>query len=413
MKEESFDFIEENVMKSKKPQRQLVAGVKRIALYGVIFGTLSGGSFALVNNLISNYFENHKEPEKIALSTTIEPEETKTPEDTPNPDKKKQLTDEKRLEKIADEYTLLGKQAKRTKRSLVEISNFEKNGIDGSSVKMEKISGTVIAKTKNNIMILTRYSEIRKMQRMNVTFMEHCHAAGKLYSYDSRMNLAIISVKVADLPETALKNLVVIEFGDSQYLEQGNFVYVIGQPDGVTQSMEFGYITRESVVQNIEDYQMDIYGTGMAYHSNGYGIVCDINGKCLGILDSKMNKDDVTVFMGIAKLKYLLENLLNKKQQCYVGITGRGISAEYLAQFNHESGLYVTEVTVDSPAYEAGIQVGDVIRSVDGEKVDSMTAFFEKLQKFSPKDAIEFSLVRETPNGKKDINVKVILKERK
>lgn len=243
--------------------------------------------------------------------------------------------------------------------------------------------------------------------------MGQYNAVGSLYNYDGRTNLAIVKVLVSDMAEIAFKNIDAIDFGNAEYLERGELLYVVGQPDGVINSMEFGYITRESSVLSMEDYQVNIYGISMNYHNNGYGVVCDMDGKCLGVLDSKYNKEETAIFVGIDRLRLILENLLNQKKQVYVGIMGRGITEEYLEQFNHQSGLYVTDVTVDSPAYKAGIQVGDVIHEINGEKVDSMVKFFECIQNYRPKDTIEITLDRENSNGEKEINLDVKLQERR
>lgn len=411
--EETFAFIEENVMESKKPKRQFVAGAKRVAWYGLIFGIIAGSTFAIVSTVVSSWLGRGSEPERIALSTTVQPKITNTSPKTREPKIKEPITDEKKLESIQNIYSLIGKQAKKTNRSLVEISSVQEGGKGVNPLVTNTFSGVIVAKTKKAVMILTRYSSIKNIQEMEIVFMGQYNATGSLYNYDTRSNLAIIKVAMSEMTENILKNIEVIDFGDAEYLERGELVYVVGQPDGVINSMEFGYITRESSVLNMEDYQVNIYGISVNYHNNGYGIVCDMDGKCLGVMDSKYNEDDTAVFVGIDKLKNVLENLLNKKKQVYMGIIGRGITEEYLEQFNHQSGLYITEVTVGSPAYQAGIQVGDVIHEINGEKIDSMVRFFECIQNHSPKETIEVTLDRENSGGKKEMNLYVKLQERK
>lgn len=413
MKEEPFAFMEENVMESTKPRRQFVAGAKRIAMYGLIFGTVAGSMFAIVNTLFSNWFGNHGEPEEIALNTTIIPLETNAPKETKAPPKSETGANKNELEHIQNIYSQIAKQAKITNRALVQILAIPEEGKDADALDTDSFSGIVVAKTKKNAMILTRYSSVKNMQEMKVILMDQSTVTGSLYNYDSRTNLAIIKVALSDMTKTALTNLMVIDFGESRYLSQGDFVYVTGQPDGMVNSVEFGYITREASALNMEDYQMELYGTGMAYHSNGYGIVCDVDGKCLGILDSKYSQEGTTTFAGMDKLEPILENLLNQKEQVYVGVYGRGITEEYLAQFNYETGLYVTDVTVDSPAYKAGIQAGDVIRKISGEQVKDAVQFFELLQNYKPRETVEFTIARDSSEGKKEIELSVKLQERK
>lgn len=399
-------------MESKKPKRKFIAGAKRIILYGLIFGTVAGSSFAAVNSLLSKWFSN-KEPEKIALSTTIEPGQSSNPVQTEEPKKKEPTKEEKKLEEIQDMYSLIGRQTKKTNRSLVEIAASQKVENGSKPLITDVVSGVIVAKTKKYIMILTRYNSIKNMQEITVTFMDRSMATGSMQNYDSRTNLAIVKVPISEIMENTLKNLLIIDFGESQYLEQGDLIYVVGQPDGLINSMEFGYITRKSSAMNMEDFQVDIYGTSFGYHADGYGIVCDMEGKCLGVLDSRYQQQENSSFVGNDKLKLILENLLNQKKQVYVGIYGRGITEEYLEQFHYQTGLYVTEVTVGSPAYEAGMQAGDVIREVNEEKVDNMTHFFEIIQQYEPKEIVNFKVIRGNDKGERELHLNVKLQERK
>lgn len=123
--EETFAFIEENVMESKKPKRQFLAGAKRVAWYGLIFGTIAGSTFAIVSTFVSGWLGRGSEPERIALSTTVQPKVSIVPKKTKEPKKREPITDEKKLEGIQNIYNLIGKQAKKTNWSLVEISSVQ------------------------------------------------------------------------------------------------------------------------------------------------------------------------------------------------------------------------------------------------------------------------------------------------
>ena len=62
--------------------------------------------------------------------------------------------------------------------------------------------------------------------------------------------------------------------------------------------------------------------------------------------------------------------------------------------------MYVTEVVADSPAYISGIQVGDVISEIDGEKISSTAAYKEVLDKLTVGKDIVIKLYRD--NGKNE-----------
>ena len=78
--------------------------------------------------------------------------------------------------------------------------------------------------------------------------------------------------------------------------------------------------------------------------------------------------------MGISDYKGILEKLTNGRGAPYFGIVGQPVS-EALAESGRPRGIYVTRAVVDSPAYSAGIQNGDVITRIDGHDTTTMKEF--------------------------------------
>ena len=71
----------------------------------------------------------------------------------------------------------------------------------------------------------------------------------------------------------------------------------------------------------------------------------------------------------------------------------------------HE-GVYVAEVRDRSAAFEAGVEVGDVITAIDGKKITNGSSLQEQIGRFNPGDKIKVTLRR---NGK-DMIVDMTLK---
>ncbi len=75
------------------------------------------------------------------------------------------------------------------------------------------------------------------------------------------------------------------------------------------------------------------------------------------------------------------------------------------------SGIYVIDVAADSPAMAAGIQSGDVICSVNGEKIVSMSAY-RKLMLTWKVDQIKVEGKRRVYEGYVDIKFDVTIESK-
>ncbi len=93
---------------------------------------------------------------------------------------------------------------------------------------------------------------------------------------------------------------------------------------------------------------------------------------------------------GITDIKDIIENLSNGEAVPYIGIRGIDVTEEIMEQ-GIPQGVYVKEVDAESPAMTAGIQAGDIITSIDGEEVTSLSAYHDVLmeQKSGGKVRIE------------------------
>ena len=111
-------------------------------------------------------------------------------------------------------------------------------------------------------------------------------------------------------------------------------------------------------------------------------------------------------FYGIDKLKQLVESILNKEKLTYAGITAEEIPEKILANHSVRGGIYVTAVAENSPAYKAGILVGDVISTVEEENITSILNFYNCIQKYEVGDRITITVLKnpfQNPTKKRKI----------
>ena len=247
-------------------------------------------------------------------------------------------------------------------------------------------------------------------KEINVLFNNGETAPAELVWNDASLDLAII--KVASDNE----NLKAIDIGDSDEIGVGDRVVAIGNPLGfeLQSTVTSGIISglNRSVSFNT-GVQMDgLMQTDAAINSgNSGGALLNSKGQLIGINTAKAgNSDGIGFAIPINSVKPVIDKIREngKFDSVYLGITGQ--SLDYLRHLNYiednikaKSGIYVVSVvTEDSP-----IKEGDVITSIDGKKLEDMTALKKILLGYSIGDTAELTIERDGKEKKIDFTFSV------
>ena len=178
------------------------------------------------------------------------------------------------------------------------------------------------------------------------------------------------------------EGLVPAQFGDDRQLQVGDSVAAIGDPLGI----EFRGTLTDGIVSAINrdvttgGRTMTLIQTNAALNSgnsggpliNCYGQVIGINTLKIGTFTDASGVDGLGFAIPSSTVKTITEQLI---RQGYVsgrpllGISGETVSRFYQLYYRMPSGLYITQVTSGSPAYEAGIREGDIMLSVNGSQI--------------------------------------------
>lgn len=393
IEDEEFSFIEEKFMESKKPRKEKVALMKKATLCGICFGLSAGVAFSVVQSVKTVAFKPHKTSERITLQVsehpTTEPKAEKTEKNKNGKNQERNFG----FDDMQKFYMQLDTLKEQCEKSIVGISDYSSESDKQQYNTQHQMTGTIIANTGTNFMILTNYNRLMS-EKVIVHFFDGTYIEGKLYGKDTRTDLAIISVSLKKLDAKLKKQVKVVSFGDLNTLSVGSLVFALGGPNGEMHSVEYGYISGLKSKKSVEDYQLDVYTTSMGYHSDGNGIICDAHGQLLGVISRQDTSTENCTFYGIDTLRQLVEGILNKEKLSYVGITAEEIPEKILANHSVRGGIYVTAVAENSPAYKAGILVGDVISTVEGEEITSVLGFYNCIQKYEVGDKITVSILK-------------------
>lgn len=413
---EEFSFMNEKIKDKPFYKKKWVKILAATVALAVIFGLISSAVFSKV----SDWIENKKEQEAMT--------DIKIPQDTVEESVAPEVTDSETEPSISEtivvdpqitveDYMVLYANfrglAKDVQKSLVTVTALN-NDVDWFNEEYQnrgQCSGMIIGDNGVELLVLTKYSNIESCDGINVTFVDDTIVNAVLKKYDVTTNLAVISINLSDISENTKAKIVKATLGNSIRLEAGTPVLAIGRADGSEDSMKVGTLTSTHNKQSVVDAEYTILVTDMMKNAGADGILINLNGEVIGIMQEQhlsSNMENVLTAYGISDIKSLLEHLSNNQDIAYLGIKGISVTNEALKS-GVPSGVYVTEVQIDSPAMKGGIQSGDVIQAINGQKVLSMSELSDVLSRLSNRQNITLEVRRLTRDGYKKTNYQTSL----
>lgn len=411
---EEFSFMNEKIKDKpfyKKRWVRIAAGTVALA---VIFGLVSGFVFVKVNSWMESKEEQQKLKEiEIPQESQEEVQQETVPTQEAEPAEPVVVEAELTLDNYAKLYDEFQDLAKETARSLVTVTAVS-NDVDWFNEAYEnqgQSAGMIIGDNGVELLVLTRYATVEVCDGINVTFADETSAAAVLKKYDITTGFAVISVNLSDIPEETREAISKAELGSSVRLEPGEPVLAVGRADGSENSVSIGILTSTHNTQSMVDAEYTILITDMVKPQGADGVLINLKGQVIGILQEQsvpVNAENVLTAYGISDIKSLIEHLSNNQDVAYLGIRGVTVTEEAQDEGIPE-GVYVTGVEMDSPAMRGGIQIGDVIQAINGQKVTQMTELSAVLTRLSNKQNISLEGRRLTKNGYKKVNYQTSL----
>ena len=415
MKEE-FSFMNEKIKDKPFYKKKWVKILASTVVLAVIFGLIASAVFSKV----SDWIENKKEQEAM--------KDIEIPQDTAEDSAAPEVTDSETEPSVSEtivvdpqitmeDYMVLYASfrglAKDVQKSLVTVTALN-NDVDWFNEEYQNLgqcSGMIVGDNGVELLVLTKYSAIESCDGINVTFIDDTIVNAVLKKYDVTTDLAVISINLTDISDNTKAKIVKATLGNSIRLEAGTPVLAIGRADGSEDSMKVGTLTSTHNKQSVVDAEYTILVTDMMKNAGADGILINLNGEVIGIMQEQhlsSNMENVLTAYGISDIKSLLEHLSNNQDIAYLGIKGISVTNEALKS-GVPSGVYVTEVQIDSPAMKGGIQSGDVIQAINGQKVLSMFELSDVLSRLSNRQNITLEVRRLTRDGYKKTNYQTSL----
>lgn len=232
-------------------------------------------------------------------------------------------------------------------------------------------SGVIVDAKKGYI--LTNNHVIQDALEITVTLPDGREMTAEILGRDPDTDIAVLQV--------AAKNLARVPFGDSSRLRVGDFVVAIGNPFGLGQTVTSGIVSalgRSGL--GIESFEDFIQTDASINLGNSGGALVNLRGELVGINTAIFGSGGGgSIGIGFAIPINMVQDIMRQLiehgevKRGRLGAQGQDLTPQLAQAFDLEqsSGIIITKIENGSPAYNSGLQVGDVIVSANGRRISN------------------------------------------
>lgn len=396
----------EKKVREKKPMTTGKKWVTVVAM-ALVFGLIAGGTMFGVNAAGNYLAGNDSSSDQVGQTQT-----TSSDSNSSSSDGSGQGT--------------VAEVAKNAMPSVVTISTMsveEMRSFFGGTQQYEVQgagTGVIVGENDTELLIATNNHVVEGATSLSVGFIDEESVEGEVKGTDVNNDLAVVAVKLSDIPEDTMNQIKTATVGDSDDLQLGDQVVAIGNALGYGQSVTSGYVSALDRDLTLTDQSgTTINSTGLIQtdaainEGNSGGALLNMKGELIGINEAKSSStstgaavDNIGFAIPIDKAEESLQQLMNLKtrekvdasQASYLGIRGEDVSAEASELYGIPTGVVITEVVENGPADQAGVKKGDILTELDGRSISSMAQLQDVLQYYAAGETVDL-VVQRSDNG--------------
>lgn len=250
--------------------------------------------------------------------------------------------------------------------------------------------------------IVTNNHVVADADEISVKFNDNTEYKARIIGTDSNTDLALIKIEGSNFPA--------IPIGNSDDLRIGEWVLAVGNPFNLTSTVTAGIISAKSRSLHANSIESFIQTDAAINQGNSGGALVNARGELVGINAMLTSPTGSYTGYGFAIPTSIMTKVVDDLktygtvQRAMLGIAGTDVSTYIDSRKEKEDkpvdlgtteGVYVSEVSADGAAHEAGLKEGDVIVEANGKKISRMSELQEELAAFHPGDRIRIAYLRD------------------
>jgi len=242
--------------------------------------------------------------------------------------------------------------------------------------------------------ILTNEHVLLRAGVIKVTLKDEREFEAHVVGADPDHDIAVLQIETHE-------KLPSVEMGNSIDLLIGETVIAIGNPFGFEHTVTTGVISALGRTIRTDDtvYRDFIQTDASINPGNSGGPLLDINGQLIGINTAIYAKAQGIGFaIPINKARRIIQDLIKygEVQEAWIGITVQNIDERLGRYLNvpKKQGVIVSEIMPKSPASKSDIQQGDVILSINRNKILSSSEYESVIKDVTGGEKLIFKIWR-------------------
>lgn len=262
----------------------------------------------------------------------------------------------------------------------------------GGELPQKKGAGSGVIIDSNGI-VLTNEHVIKDATDITVTLANKKQFKGTVVGRDPTSDIAIVKVDGKDLPSASL--------GNSDNLAIGEWVIAIGNPYGFSHTVTVGVISAKGrPIQEEGKAFDDLLQTDAAINpGNSGGPLVNLNGEVVGINTAIVPfAQGIGFAIPINTAKDVAEQLRQYRhvRRPFIGVKMQLITPEIARYLNlpMDTGVIIVEVMPGTPADKIGLRKGDVIKSFNGNNVETPDDLTKLIRKNKIGDKFTLKILR-------------------
>ncbi|VEP14211.1 putative serine protease HtrA [Hyella patelloides LEGE 07179] len=261
-------------------------------------------------------------------------------------------------------------------------------------------------------LILTNAHVVDGAESVTVTLKDGRTIDGEVMGKDNLTDMAVVKIEAEDLP--------IVEFGDSEALQIGEWAIAIGNPLGLDNTVTTGIVSatgRNSMQIGVGDKRIDFIQTDAAINpGNSGGPLLNSQGEVIGINTAIIrNAQGLGFAIPINAARDVAEQLIanGKVEHSFLGVRMTNITPElkeqlktqYNLEVDADRGVLIVDVLPNSPAAKAGLKQGDIISAIEEQDVSLPKEVQKIVEKTRAGENLDLAIIRQ--NQTIDLGVEV------